>query len=181
MPEDTTVGFFLKHFIDYLEEKKGKSGVLELEKRVGDINFSAFKNYLIEKELEVRKAIMEIIDGKETAEGNFRFGEIVFESYVESVIGKTMLALAGKDIKKLAKSLQKIFDTVNAGIKVKVEDLDKNKMKLTFYGNRLPIKHYEGVLSAALKHFGHQEKILCNEISSGDYEYIIEWNQKEQV
>lgn len=173
--EQTVKGIFLKNFVDFVRKTKGPTGLEQLKQKVGDINYSLVKNYSLEKEIELHKAIIKIVYGEFTTTNCQKLGEVAFNAFVESLVGKTIFALFGEDVKKAALGVQMALNTVTSGLDVHVEDLGKNKVKILMEHSLYPIAYYQGVWMAALKYLKKKGTVEIQEIVSGTHEYIVSW------
>lgn len=173
---DVTIkGIFLKNLVDLVNQKKGDPGIKQLEKMVGDIHYSAIKNYPVETEIKLYHATENIIFGMNNSETREKIGMLTFEIYAHSFIGKTMFSLLGGDIKKAAYSLQKVLNTVTTGMEIRMEDLGPNKVKVIMSNNPYEIEHYKGVYMGALEFFEKEGTVEAIESSPHNYEYLVSW------
>jgi len=171
----TVKGFVLKGVLKIVKKEKGEKGLKQLEQKFGSLKFSAFNDYPTETNAELRKMAAEVIYGKHDEETEYLFGKITFESYADSLIGKTMFSLLGNNLKKVAMGLPKILSTVNKGLESEVEDLGSKKVRIRMKNNPYHIKYHEGVWAAGAEFFKEKYKITSRVLAPGDYEYVMEW------
>jgi len=171
----TIKGIFLKDVVDIIEKEKGPRGIQILEDKMGDINYSALKNYPIEIDKKLNESAAEVLYGTSNSETQFEFGKTAFKVYENSAIGKTMFALMGKDIKKIALSFAKLMGTVTDGLETEVEDLGERKIVIRMKNNPYDIRHYEGIFHEAFEFFGENPHIKTKELGDEDYQYEISW------
>ena len=172
----TVKGFFLKNLVEIVKKKKGPEGIEELEKRFGQsVNFSSFKDYPMEMEVELHYAMIDVLYSENKPEAHFEFGRIAFKTYAESLVGKTVFSLFGDDVKKIAMAVSRALNTVTSGLIVETEDLGPNKVKVTMKNNPYPIEYYEGIWTAGIEHFGYKPKVETKTLGKEHYEYVLEW------
>lgn len=176
MEEQTVKGVFLKNLVETLRRTKGPEGLKLLEERMGNIQYSSFKNYPLSLLVKLLNIAVEIQDGKYSKEGMITFGKMAFTIYAESVIGKTMFALFANDIKKAALGVQTALNTVTTNFPVEVTELADNKVSIRMSKNPHPIEYYEGLWTAAVTYFNQEGTVEAKELAANDYEYIISWN-----
>lgn len=175
MAESTTKGIFLNGYVNAVEKEKGPEGIAKLRKLYGDLRFSGFKDYPYETERKLSKAIITIMWGKESPDVWEKMGEFVFNIYIDNPIGKTMFSLLGRDLKKVAHTVDKIFNTVTTGYSVQVEDIGETQLKLTL-GNCPDEKElWLGIFKTALKHFGYEPSVSVRALAPQQYEYVVTW------
>ena len=171
----TVKGIFLKDIVNIVKNEKGPEGLSKLEGEIGDINFSAFRDYPIETDKLLNEKAAEIIYGNSSPKTQFEFGKTAFKVYSGSAIGKTMFSLLGKDVKKVASSFGKILGTATSGLEVEVHDMGEKSLRFHMKNNPYNIRHYEGILFAAFEYFGENPKINAKELGEEDYQYDVMW------
>lgn len=175
----TVKGYIIKGVLSIVKNRKGPSGLIELEKKFGNINFSSIKDYPVEINAALRKAASEVVYGKYSPETEYEFGKVTFITYTENLIGKTMFSLFGNNLKKIALALPKILATINRGLEVKVEDLGPQKIKIVMINDPYDIRYHEGVWAAAVEYFHYQPHVEATVLKPGMYQYILSWNKQE--
>jgi len=175
MAKRTSKGIFLKNAVKIIEKEKGPEGLKQLEKEFGDFKFSAFKNYPMEENVRFNKAAVKVLYGEVTSDAWRKFGGLAFHTYVDSVVGRTMMSLLGNDLEKVIFALEKVLGTVSAGYEMEVEKLNDNKFKIRFFNNPDEIEFYEGVFVAGIKYFGYKPKVSSKAFGKENFEYVLEW------
>lgn len=174
--EKTIKGMFLKNLINMVKQDKGAEGLKKLEQEFGDkINFSAMRDYPIETEMKLHKAIMKVIFGEESLDNYRKLGQMNMHYYANSIVGKTIFSLVGKDLKSSALRAQKFINTIASGIKIEFTDLDETKMKTVIQGLPYPIEYYQGIFEESLKYFKKIGTVTTEKTGPDEYTYIADW------
>jgi uncharacterized protein (TIGR02265 family) len=122
--EPTVKKFFLKGAIDEVKRQKGKEGVERLEELMGETaHFSPFKDYFMKDTVKLYDSVAEVLFGENNDDTQLEVGKLTVTVYTNSIVGKTMLSLLGRDVKKTALSLPRVFDTIESGFEFETEDL----------------------------------------------------------
>ena len=174
----TVKGMFLKNLVETVKQKKGPEGLKKLEDKFGDLRFSGIKDYPVETEIKLQKAAMEVIFGKVSPDNYVEFGKLGFLTYANSLIGKTIFSLLGKDVKKIALGVPTAINTISSGFKITVTDLGAQKVSIRMINNPYITQYYEGVYKGAMEYLNVQGKIEVNVLREHDYEYILEWDKR---
>ena len=125
--------------------------------------------------MDLHKAAAEVLYGKLNDESLKKLGELSINIYKETMIGRTMFSLLGKDFKKIVLNAPKFYSSATVGINVEVEDISDNKVKLIIKNDPYPIAYNKGLYLSAGRMFGQELKILANRDNNGDTEYLFEW------
>jgi len=168
-------GFFLKTLIKVVKKKKGQEGLKILREKMGDINFSAFKSYPMTIVDTLGKAACEIIFGEWTDQKEIEFGKLSLTEWMNSSLGKTMMAFVGNDPMKISFAAPRIVNTMSSGMDVNVEKLADNKVKITIKNIPLHVNHYIGVFEAIIIYFGYKPNVTATILAPRYFEYIVEW------
>jgi uncharacterized protein (TIGR02265 family) len=175
--EPTVKGFFLKGVVDEVKRQKGKEGLKRLEELMGGpAHFAPFKDYPMKDMLKLYDSVAELLFGENNDDTQLEVGKLTVTVYTNSIVGKTMLSLLGRDIKKTALSLPRIFDTVGSGFEFETEDLGPQKVKIRIKNDPFNIHFRKGMFMAGVEAFGRQPTIVERTLGPGDYEFEIEWN-----
>lgn len=172
----TIKGMFLKNLIGMVKKDKGIEGLQRLEKEFeSKINFSAMSDYPIDVEMKLHKAIMEVYFGMITPENYRKLGRMNMRYYTESIVGKTIFSLVGKDLKSSAQKAQRFIDTIASGIKIELTELGEKEIKAVIYGIPYPIEYYQGIFEESLNYFKKKGTIKAKKSGLDEYTYIAQW------
>lgn len=172
----TIKGMFLKNLISMVKKDKGVEGLQRLEEEFGEkINFSAMSDYPIEIEMKLHKAIMQVYFGEVNLKNYRKLGQMNMHYYTESIVGKTIFSLVGKDLKASALKAQKFTDTIASGIQIEFTDLGETKMKAVIRGLPYPIEYYQGIFEESLNYFKKKGTVSAKKTAPEEYVYITEW------
>ncbi|OGB76748.1 hypothetical protein A2476_01985 [candidate division CPR3 bacterium RIFOXYC2_FULL_35_7] len=167
---------FIKNLVSMVKKDKGIEGIEKLKKEFGnDVNFSAMTDFPLETEMKLHNAIMMVYFGKVSSENYRKLGEMNMHYYSNSIVGKTIFSLIGKDLKTSALRAQKFIDTIASGIGIKVKELGEKKLSLTLEGLPYPIEYYKGICEESLAYFKKKGKIIATKSGPDEYTYIAEW------
>ena len=173
----TIKGVFLKSLVDLVKKKKGQEGIEALEKAYGsDLKFHSVQNYPMETEIKLIRAAMTVVYGKYEEDLEWEFGKLTFTTYADSLIGKTMFSLLGKEFRKIALNADRVINTVTGNLIIEVEDLAINKVRVRIGNCPHHIGHFGGVFMGAIESFGYKPKVETEVLGEGDYNYFLEWN-----
>ena len=177
----TTKGMFLKSIVDSVKRVKGPDGVRELEKNYGSLNFGGFKDYPMKDEIRLYQSAMKVLGLKDGPEAWREMGKLAFTTYADSLIGKTMFSLFNSDIEKMILSIGRILNTVTSGYRIETENLGERRFVVRIGNCPDRMEFYEGVFLTAYEHFGLKCNLRSKILGKDNYEYLLEWKQKEKT
>ena len=122
-------------------------------------------DYLVEK----YKFQSEVIDK--------RLGEFIAEMFMNTPIGKTILALFGGDITTSLTKFPQLINLTHEGILSKVEKLNENSIKLIMINTPYPAAFFGGVIEYGIKQYNNTFSVKWEEPTPKTIEYTIQWNQ----
>lgn len=176
--EKKTKGLFLKNVVEIVAEQKGKPGLEELEKELGNIHFSALQDYPTEVEIKLQKAVIKVLYGQYLPQYYEKLTKLNLQKYASSIIGKTIFSLLkGKNLKEIAMESGKFIATITTGQQIKIQCLEGNSLKFILIDCPYPIEYYKGLLKASLEYFQKQGTVTEQAISANNYEYLVTWKE----
>jgi len=170
-------GMFFQEIVDQVHGQKGEKALCELERQFGKpLTFSNFKGYPLEDHLRLLELSSKIIfKDKDRKEAIFEMGKLSWLTFAQSMVGKTVLALYAKDLRKTALSIAKLWGMItNFGVR-ECQDLGERKVKIIIKEDPRPPEYIVGVLSGAVEFFKAVPKIETKVFSSEHCEFIVSW------
>ena len=176
----TLKGFILAPHMDRLKEALSDEEFARVEEELGvtrkALKFSYFKDYPVELQNSIEGKLAEVIYKKPHSEVAYDIGYLNFETFSQSAIGRTTLALIGKDPRRMVKATIRMLSTVMRGMDVVVNDQDDEQFSVRFINNPHPLQGWRGVICGALDFAGVKPKVGIIEHSRHDTEYTIDWD-----
>jgi len=169
-------GMFFKELLDQVKETRGNPGVKALERNYGaPLEFSAFKDYPVENHLKLLKQAAVILYGQADPDSYLKIGILSFQTFSQSLIGKTLLTLYANNLRKAASAISKLWEGIsNFGVR-EAYDLGRHRAKITIKKDPRPPEYLAGVLMGAAQHFGETAKVETRVLGVDDYEFMIDW------
>jgi len=166
-------GFIFKSQLDALRKLKGEEVLAVLEKKFGPLVFNGFKEYPVEEEIRLQQEIAEIMFGKIDDEAWFKLGEVVFNAFAYSQIGKTIFSLFG-NLQGNFSQLPSILKTISSGITCTVKKTGDRMLTITLTGEPHNPHHYQGVFNAGIRYFGFTPSVEID-TNSAEQTFIVSW------
>lgn len=179
MAEPTVKGVFILQTLKMLRDRLDRAAFAAFEKDVGvefkTLNMSYFKDYPITLQNRVEEAAARALWGRDDDAIFFEFGKLSFETLASSAIGRTLLALVGRNPKKMALSAGRLVNAVTSGLEFEVHEVNDRQVSFRFRNNPYRPPGWQGVLDAAIHHTGATPNIRIVQHGGRDTEYLIEW------
>ena len=175
----TLKGFILAPHMERLKAALSEDEFAKVEAELGvtlkSLKLSFFKDFPVELQNSMEAKLAEVVYGKRHAEAAFDIGHSNFETFSQSAIGRTTLALIGRDPKKMVKATIRLLSTVMKGMDVVVNDRQDEAFSVRFRNNPHPVQGWHGVIAGALEYAGVKPRIKIVEHTRSDTEYVIDW------
>lgn len=176
----TTRGLFLSSALECLRRLQGEDAVRAAvsDARIGDSRF-AMRKYPLKMFNDLRSVIGERIAPTvgSLEEGIARIGAFAVEMSFESLPGRTMMALAGRDPHRLSSAAPKGYALAfDDGAQRSYEKLGETEGVFRFRNCLLGPCHQVGVFRTALKAAcGVDVRVRIDQPSLADYDVHISW------
>lgn len=154
----TYKGFLFKSQVVALKKLKGEAALRVLEERFGPLDFNGFKDYPAEDAIRMQTIIGEILYGKMNDENWCKIGELIFNTFAYSEVGKTTLKLFGK-LENNIPRLPNILQTISKGFTCAVEKIGENQYDISITGEPHNPGHYNGIFLGAIRYFGFEPTV----------------------
>ena len=171
----TVKGAFIKAHVKRVEKEKGKEGVETLEKLYGkSLNFNNLRDYDTQDEEKLIKACLKMMEkDKPGKDPDVLAGRFHFETFAETLLGKTSLKLAINSPQEVFKVSQSVFPIVLKGADIEFIEEDKKTIKLIIKNAGYAPRHFEGFFKAVLDHKNIPHAIVTRVNTSNEYEYLV--------
>ncbi|KKP69084.1 hypothetical protein A2X44_05325 [candidate division CPR3 bacterium GWF2_35_18] len=175
----TTTGFSILNLIKLVEKEKGPEGKHLLEIKNGSLQYYSFRKYPLEEKMKLQKYVCEIMFGDSSEESFFRLGKKMFGTYINSIAGKTIMALLATDVKKAVMGIPKAVSIIQKeeGFDFQVQDLGGNHVKAIVKNSPLSVGYLGGIFASGVEYFKCKANIKWNIISEENYEYDVTWEE----
>ena len=175
----TLKGFILAPHMERLKAALSDEEFARVEQELGvthrALKLSFFKDYPVELQNALEAKLAELVYKRRHEEVAYHIGHLNFETFSQSAIGRTTLALIGKDPKKMVKATIRLLSTVMSGMEVVVNDRQGEAFSVRFRNNPHPVQGWRGVISGALEYAGVTPRVTVVEHGRRDTEYMIAW------
>ena len=109
-------GFIIGNVLDLVRGTMSASDFAALEEELGlsykALKLSYFKDYPVELQIRAEEKVAQILWQRSDDGAFYKFGRLNFEAFAKTAIGRTALALVGKDPKRLVKASIRLMSTV---------------------------------------------------------------------
>jgi uncharacterized protein (TIGR02265 family) len=178
-PEDTCRGMFFNGLLDAVESLGGE----EIRRRclvaAGDKRFVDFFSYPAGDFLKAVFLAAEALGPKLGGEVAVlrQLGRRGTQDFLNSTVGRTIIALAGNEPHRLLASFPKAYRASLSYGERSVERLGETHARLTARRDFLPVEYNEGVLTAAMEQSAVSDLVVRGRrLAPLDAEYDVRWN-----
>ncbi len=176
-PQDTVRGLIFNALFDAVEEHLGKPAALALDPQQKG-HRTDFFSYPVADFLRLAGAAADALEPRlgSTGEGLFRIGYRSVSNVFGSGVGATMLALSGKDVRRLlGQTASGYRATVSYGER-KLEWVGERHARFHFQRDFLLPRFHEGVFTAALDAVEAKEpKVEGRQVGPLEAVYDLRW------
>ena len=137
--------------------------------------YSPTTSYPIEEKRILLETAIKCLYGDITSENYGKIGRLSFSAFSESIIGKTLLAIIGNDVKRAAAVVKTGLDTVTTGFPIEVKSLNENSVSIRMSNNPYPVEYYKSQWEMALELMHKTGTVETHILGEHDYNYIISW------
>ena len=173
-------GFIIGNVLDLVRGTMSASDFADLEAELGlsykTLKLAYFKDYPVEIQLRAEEKVAQILWHRSDDGAFYKFGRLNFEAFAKTAIGRTALALVGKDPKRLVKASIRLMSTVMKGMKIEVEDRGEDSISFRFRNNPYRPLGWQGVIDAVLESAGVTPEVKIVKHGPTDTEYLVTWS-----
>jgi uncharacterized protein (TIGR02265 family) len=175
----TVKAFILARLLDLAKEKLSPDELAKLEADLGVqhrlLKVAFFSDHPVELQIRLEERLAPVVWGRSDDQAFYLFGRQNFETFAASAVGRTMLALTGKDPKRIVMTSLGILSRVMNGAQIEVVDRGPRDVSFRFRNNPYRPLGWQGVIDATLEHAGVKPKVQLIQHGGGDTEYLISW------
>jgi uncharacterized protein (TIGR02265 family) len=176
----TIKAFILARLLDLAKEKLSPEEFAGLEAELGvqhrSLKLGFFSDHPVELQIKVEERLAPLVWGRSDDQAYYLFGRQNFETFAASAVGRTLLALTGKDPKRILMTSLHILSRVMTGAKIEVSDRGPKDVSFRFRNNPYRPLGWMGVVDATLEHAGVRPTVRLLDHGGGDTEYLISWS-----
>ena len=178
----TIKAFILARLLDLAKSRLSPEEFGKLEADLGvqhrSLKLAFFSDHPVELQIKIEERLAPVIWGRSDDQAFYQFGRQNFETFAASAVGRTLLALTGKDPKRIVMTSLGILSRVLSGAKIDVTDKGPGEVSFRFRNNPYRPLGWQGVIDATLEHAGVTPKVRLVQHAGGDTEYLITWEPK---
>jgi uncharacterized protein (TIGR02265 family) len=177
-PSDTCRGMFFNGVLEAVRTWGDEEARARCAQVSGERRFVDFLSYPASNFLRVIFTAAEMLGPRKGGrEVVFRYlGRAATQVFLQSTVGKTMLALTGNDPRRMLASMPNAYRASLTFGERSVEWLGESHGVLEARGDLLPVPYCEGVLKAALElSKASKVSITSRRLSSLDADYEVRW------
>lgn len=177
-PSDTCRGMFFNGVLEAVRTLGGEEARARCAQGSSERRFVDFLSYPMSDFLRVIFTAAEVVGPKKGGrEAVFRYlGRTATNVFLQSTVGRTMLALTGHDPKRLLASMPNAYRASLTFGERSVEWLGERHGVLASRGDLLPVPYCEGVLEAAMERSKASKVIITSRrLGSLDADYEVRW------
>ena len=134
-----------------------------------------FSDYPVELQIAVEERVCKVLWNEDYDTAVYKIGRINFESFSKSAIGRTSLAMLGKDPKRLLKATARLMKTVVSGMVLDVEERGETAYSLRFRNSPHRPLGWKGTIDAALDQAGVKADVEIINRGLNDNEFLVSW------
>ncbi|WP_257454455.1 DUF2378 family protein [Archangium lipolyticum] len=178
-PEDTCRGMFFNGLFDAVRSLGGEEARARCYVAAGAKKFVDFFSYPIADFLKALFTAAELLGPKHGGRDAVMhlLGRRATEDFHQSTVGKTMLALAGRDPHRVVNSFPTAFRASLSTGNRTVELLGDKQARFRVRRELLPMAYNEGVLTYALEQSSAKEIVVRgHRLAPLDIDYDIRWS-----
>ncbi len=177
-PVDTVRGYTLNSLFRLVEAELGRGAAEALRTEKVGRRPVDFLSYPATDFLHVLFGISDLLARRfGTREAVFReAGAIGVRGFFESLVGRTLLSIAGhQDPRRFFSLVPSAYQTSVSYGERRVEQLEGNELRIVFLGDMMPVPFHVGVLEVALQVCGNPGTVQGRAHSLTESEYLIRW------
>jgi uncharacterized protein (TIGR02265 family) len=177
-PSDAAKGMFFNGALSAIKTLAGDAAADRCRQISGEKKFIDFFNYPITGFLKLTYTAAEILAPKLGGyEAVFRaLGKQAVDDYLATTVGKTLLAIAGKNPKRLLYTVPSAFKAAVTYGERKVEFRGDSGCLFSMRGDFMPHPYHEGVLKTVLEALtGAETSVVGTRLGVVDADYEITW------
>jgi uncharacterized protein (TIGR02265 family) len=163
-------GMFLTCITKLAKERSGKD--------IGRPHYTAFKDYPSKEWLELLPECAKLaFPSLPLRVALFEIGAHVYTTFAESTIGSVVMSVAGRDIHAALKLVTRAYDSVGAGGRVKLVELEERRAVVEMRDLwDYPDCYQPGVLAAGVRAYGEKPQVRVREHARKcDIDIEISW------
>ncbi len=180
MDQVTIKGFIIANLLDLVRGKLSEQEFACLEEDLGvsykSLKLAYFKDYPVEVQIRTEEKVAQILWQRSDDGAFYKFGRMNYETFAKSAIGRTALALVGKNPKRIVKASVRLMSTVMKGMKIEFEDRGENEISFRFRNNPYRPLGWQGVIDAVLESAGVTPEVTIIKHGPTDTEYLVTWS-----
>jgi uncharacterized protein (TIGR02265 family) len=178
-PEDTCRGMFFNGMLEAVRALAGEEVRAKCHAAVGDKKFVDFFSYPVAELLKATFTAADLLGpklgGRELVLR--QLGGRATEDFLGSTIGKTLMALAGREPHRLLASLPNSYRAAVSYGERSVTRLGDRQARMVSHRDFMPLAYNEGVLTAAMGQSTARDAIVKGRrLGPLDVEYDISWS-----
>ncbi len=178
-PEDTCRGMFFNGMFEAVRVLGGEDVRAKCHAAVGGKKFVDFFSYPLAEFLRATFTAADLLGpklgGREAV--LHQLGQRAMEDFLGSTIGKTLMALAGKEPHRLLASLPNSYRAAVSCGERSVERLGDRQARLVARRDFMPLAYNEGVISVAMRESTARDILVKGRrVGPVDVEYDIRWS-----
>jgi uncharacterized protein (TIGR02265 family) len=177
-PEDTCRGMFFNGVLQSVNLLGGPEARTRCLAVIGERRFVDFLNYPVRDFLQLLFIATEVLGPRHGGRDAIQrqLGRRAVEDFLGATVGKTILALAGHEPKRLLSSFPNACKVaLSYGVRT-VEWLGPNQARLAMRGDFLPMAYHEGVLLAVLERsLARNPEVRGRRLGVLDMDYELRW------
>jgi uncharacterized protein (TIGR02265 family) len=178
-PEDTCRGMFLNGMLEAVRTLGGEDIRAKCHAVAGDKKFVDFFSYPVAEMLKATFTAADLLGqklgGREAVLN--QLGRRATEDFLGSTIGKTLMALAGREPHRLLASLPNSYRAAVSYGERSVERLGDRQARLVSRRDFMPLAYNEGVITVAMGQSTARDILVKGRrVGPVDVEYDISWS-----
>ncbi|KFE71948.1 DUF2378 family protein [Hyalangium minutum] len=179
-PQDTCRGIFFNGVLDAVRALAGAEIEARCREAAGQRRFIDFFSYPVSGFIKMSLTVVELLTPR--LGGSWQvlrwMGEQSTESFVNTVAGKTALALAGTNVKKLISHLPTSYKASLSYGERTVTWTGERSGVFIFKRDFMPPAYHEGVIAKAVeKATARNVQVRGRDTSALDTEYVLTWDE----
>ncbi len=177
-PSDTARGMFFNGALSAVRAVVGEPAVKVCTDIAGQVKFVDFFTYPVAKFLKLAFKAVELMQltcgGADAA--FHRLGRQAVDDFLSSASGKTLLAIVGRDPRRLLGSVPGAYRAAVSYGTREVTWKGPKSCHLSFKGDFMPASYHEGVLQAGVEAMGGKEVVVTGHATGAlDADFDVSW------
>lgn len=174
----TIKGVFVKSHIRGLERARGRSGLIELQRRFGrPVHYGNTDNVPVKDEVEILEHIVDMYSQTPLSrdERATEAGRLHFRDFKTTTLGSIISPFFGLSPKLVFMQCPAIGGYVFRNVEFIAQDTGEHAVKIILFNNDYPLEHFKGFFEEWLSAFDLTGTVTARASGSTRYEYDIEW------